>query len=94
MTKCYQCNEMLTLESDVGGVRCADCLRLNYQVNETENLNLREELAEVKRSLVHFRAKAKRLDRENVNQRINLRTYRKYLGRAQDAISDLQEDIT
>jgi hypothetical protein len=94
MTKCYQCDEMLTLESDVGGARCTDCLRLNQQVNEAENINLRDELAEVKRALVHFRAKAKRLDRENVNQSINLQNYRKYLGFVQDAITDLQEDIT
>ena len=93
MTKCYQCDEMFTLESNAIDARCTDCLKLNQQVNEAENLNLREELAEVKRSLVHFRAKAKRLNLENVNQRINLRNYRKYLGRAQDAISDLQDEL-
>ena len=98
MKTCYQCENKVTqlypnFPSSLTTSRCVDCLKLNQQVNEDENLNLREELAEVKRALVHFRAKAKRLDRENVNQRIDLRHYRKYLGFAQDAITDLQEDI-
>ena len=36
-----------------------------------------DEIEMLKRELIHFKAKAKRLDRENVNHRVDLRQYRK-----------------
>lgn len=36
-----------------------------------------DEIDMLKRELVHFKAKAKRLDRENINHRVDLRMYRK-----------------
>ena len=44
---------------------------------QKEIKNQADEIEMLKRELIHFKAKAKRLDRENVNHRVDLRQYRK-----------------
>ena len=58
--------------SDARDVALRACTKYQKEIE-----NQAEEIATLKRELVHFRAKAKRLDRENVNHRVDLRMYRK-----------------
>ena len=57
--------------SDARDVALRACTK--YQ----KKLKTKPKKCTLKRELVHFRAKAKRLDRENVNHRVDLRMYRK-----------------
>ena len=58
--------------SDARDVALQACTKYQKEIE-----NQAEEIATLQRELVHFKAKAKRLDRENVNHRVDLRMYRK-----------------
>jgi len=44
---------------------------------------MKDEIAALQRELKHFKAKAKRLDKENINHRVDLRLNKKTLTRVQ-----------
>jgi len=58
--------------SDARDVALKACKAYQKEINVQA-----DEIDTLKRELVHFKAKAKRLDRENINHRVDLRMYRK-----------------